>query len=138
MSRIDWNAEIYSISHKEIDDQHQELFALYNNLHESLLHDSVAETTVTKRKTLAALVDYVVRHFSDEEALMERIGYPGLKDHVKLHREFSAKVTNLQKDIEDNQIILSSSVIGVMKQWITDHISTEDKKLGAYYAENET
>lgn len=60
-----------------IDDEHRCLFEIIKEtndlIHEEFLHDKYDEIV----RLITKLRDYTEFHFSDEEALMTRIQYPG-------------------------------------------------------------
>ena len=45
-------------------------------------------------RTLEELREYVVTHFSNNQALMEKSGYPAFEEHLKLHEAFGASVAD--------------------------------------------
>lgn len=131
MGRIEWN-ESLSVKIAELDDQHRELMRLYNNLHESLIHDPPEKTSKTKIATLDALMEFVLHHFAAEEKYLASINFPDLDGHKRLHREFSDKVLQLQQDIATNKPVLATSLIKFLRNWILDHIASIDKKYAEF------
>ena len=61
-----------------IDGQHKELIGKINDL---LRTCETGDGKVKALNTLDYLEEYTNFHFSQEEALQEEIGYPGLKEH---------------------------------------------------------
>lgn len=131
MARIEWT-ESLSVQIDELNDQHKELIRLYNNLHESLVHDPPETTAKTKIATLDALMDYALLHFATEEKYLATIGYPGLENHQRLHREFNDKVWSLQRDNAADKPILGTSLMKFLRNWIIDHISKIDKEYATF------
>ena len=68
---IKWR-EGFKINISQIDDEHQHLFVLVKALDLQVVEQTIDE-----------LLDYVVTHFSNEQALMERSGYPAFDKHLK-------------------------------------------------------
>lgn len=126
MARIDWD-ESFSVHHEELDKQHQKLIRLYNELHESLLHGTIEEATTQKKQTLASLIEYIDYHFSSEEQYLQEIHYPDLENHCQIHNRFSNKVTSIQEDIANGDMVFTSSIIKLLRNWIIDHILKQDK-----------
>ncbi len=126
MGRKDWD-DSFSVNHEELDKQHQKLVELYNDLHESLLHGTIEEATEQREQTLASLVDYIDHHFNSEEQYLKELKYPGYKKHCQIHKNFSNKVKSLQSDIADGNMVFTSSLIKLLRNWIVDHILKEDK-----------
>lgn len=126
MGRIEWTEEL-SVGHELLDKQHKLLIGHYNQLHESLLNDSPEETGHTKKRVLAAMVAYALEHFETEESYMERLGYAGLEEHRLTHQGFRDKIFSLNRDVQEDRVVLSTSVIKILRNWITDHIAGEDQ-----------
>jgi len=126
MARIEWSEEL-SVGHRELDEQHKLLLAHYNQLHESLLHDSPEETGRTKKRVLAAMVAYALEPFEAEELYLERLDYPDLPKHRQAHRDFREKITAINRDVQEDRIVLSTSVIKLLRNWISEHLTREDQ-----------
>ncbi len=126
MGRIDWN-DSFSVHNDVIDKQHRKLIDLYNDRHETLLHGTIEESTEVRKQTLNSLVEYIDYHFSFEEEYLKEMGYGDLKKHCQSHRNFSSKVTILQQDIISGNMVFTSSLIKLLRNWIVDHILKEDK-----------
>ena len=71
---------------------------------------------------------YAKKHFFDEEALMERQGYPERERHAALHREF----------LERTHALVDASLAGkldfaelsrFLSNWFTQHATEEDGKI---------
>jgi len=132
MARIEWQDKL-SVGISELDNQHKELLRIYNNLHESLMNDTVEETFNTKLNTLKGLCSYVGYHFSTEEAFLNKIGYPERTAHCRYHQEFTDKIQAFRTDLEQQKIVLGTSLIKVLHNWIVEHITGEDKKYADYH-----
>jgi len=113
-----------------IDDQHEELFDLHNQL-----VDTLAEGSSSARFAagFAELLAYVRRHFAEEERFMAELRYPGRHDHALTHR-------CLLHDAEDFAYSLSRvfgpaeclAVARYLRLWLTRHIGDSDLALGRY------
>ena len=131
MGRIDWD-DSFSVHHEELDRQHQKLLGFYNELHESLLNGTIEEATQTREQTLKSLVEYVDYHFTFEEQCLKESQFPDLDNHCQAHRNFSSKVINLQQDILNGNLVFTSSLIKLLRNWILDHILKDDKEYSAH------
>lgn len=132
MSHIVWN-ESFSIDNAEIDDQHKKWIAIHNELHDALLHSDFRSLQTIAAQTLRKMYDYTRFHFEYEGKYMEQIGYPGIREHWRLHKNFDSMVYGYLRDIEKGQLpILNSELIKILQNWLTDHILTEDKKFCLY------
>jgi hemerythrin len=127
MGRIDWDNS-FSVHHEELDRQHQKLVGFYNELHEVLLHGSIEEAAQMREQILTNLVEYVDYHFNFEEQYLKEMGLSDFDSHCKTHRYFSAKIINLQQDILNGNLVFTSSLIKLLRNWILDHILKDDRE----------
>jgi diguanylate cyclase (GGDEF)-like protein/hemerythrin-like metal-binding protein len=72
----------YCCRHPLIDAQHEHLFQLANDLIDSVLSSRPVEEI---QECVSRLLDEVVQHFKDEEAVLADLGFPGLAGHRELH-----------------------------------------------------
>jgi hemerythrin len=129
---ISWN-EKNNISIDEINQQHQQLVVLANQLHKKLGKKSEREEI---RKTLGAILSYEKYHFSFEEHLMDIIDYPGSAEHKALHEKLSIQVNNMRNRFDKKQPISGSEILDFLRKCITEHIPQEDKKYADYIDQN--
>ena len=115
-----------------VDMQHHRIFERVSDL-VALCEDG---TDVDKlRDTLEFLINYTVRHFTDEEALQMDYGYPDYENHKKMHEDFKEIVVgNLLKRFRESgsSAELSSDVNKIVIRWLANHIKNEDMKISAY------
>lgn len=80
------------------------------------------------------LDEYTKTHFKDEEKYMTSIKYPELSSQKQLHQGFIKKLSELRKDYEtagaNITVILGANQF--ILEWLTQHISNADKKIGIY------
>lgn len=125
MANFSWKDE-YSIGDAMIDSQHRHLFNLANKLVDS---KDQAEATNNAMK----LFRYVREHFSDEEAVMRKTGYPAVHEHVLLHEDLITRLSIISSDICQDQWSMDA-LKEFMNQWLLVHIVKEDTKIGRYVA----
>ena len=121
------------IGNDEIDNQHKELFKRVNKLL-SAMADGRGKKTIGK--LIEFLTEYVAIHFNAEENLMRKRNYTDYLQHQIQHKQFTADVFHI-KQVFETQGATSDLVIQMHKKvcnWLRNHISTEDKKFGAYLA----
>ncbi|WLT32491.1 bacteriohemerythrin [Geothrix sp. PMB-07] len=128
MAFIKWNPKL-AVGVDIIDTQHQALFDRVNTLFDAMQaghgRDEIG-------KTLTFLANYTVEHFKTEEGLMQKSAYPGYKDHKAIHDDLTQKVVDLQGKLDKGSQMLSLPVMHFLRDWLTHHISEEDKKLAAH------
>ncbi|OGP13368.1 MAG: hypothetical protein A2052_09040 [Deltaproteobacteria bacterium GWA2_54_12] len=112
------------------DKQHKELFDRLGMLLDALEHSRVREDISTLFEYLES---YAIRHFSSEEASMERTGYSGRRAHSGEHRRFLQELAALKSEFEEAATL--ALIIKVQRQlaeWFVSHIGNMDKSLGAF------
>ena len=127
---ITWSDKL-SVSNDAIDDQHQQLVKMVNDLNNAM-GSGTADTAIAG--ILDGLIRYTTTHFKHEETLMQRHNYPDYPKHKAEHDKFVAKVTDLQTKFAAGQARVTIEVMMFLKNWLTSHIQNTDKKLGAFLA----
>ena len=112
-----WKDE-YSVGNKKIDKQHKQIFALANSLTE--VYDQYRI-----KHTIMDLFKYARKHFSDEEKMMEEIGYPKLEEHRQIHLDMIERLTEISQETFD----CNESIYDFKKfiyDWMIDHVLEKD------------
>ena len=124
MGVIEWD-ESYSVGVKELDEQHQQLFRMLDDLLESV-DMSVGSQTVSD--VLMGLREYALVHFETEEKYMSECEYPDLENHKWTHEQFRKKVDDLcsGKAALPEQVL--EDMLHFLYEWLTNHILSCDKK----------
>lgn len=114
-----------------IDSQHKKWFEKADQLFEAGKSGKSKEYII---QMFNFLDDYTKTHFSDEERYMISINYPELASQKQLHQGFVKKLAELRKDYEtagaNITVILGANQF--ILDWLTQHISDADKKIGIY------
>ncbi len=118
-----------------IDDEHKRLFEIIKDandvIHAELLHDKYDEIL----HIISDLKDYTAVHFADEEAYMEKIGYPELESQKKAHTAFIDKLADINlDDLDAHQQNYLEDLISFLLNWLSVHILHMDKKIGEFVA----
>jgi hemerythrin len=127
---VEWDGR-YAIGIPLIDEQHQELIRLTNELYKACLKSDAAGKELFK-VAIKAAVDYVKFHFSAEEKLLENVDYPQIVVHKKQHEEFIMKVLAEAKNFEEGKKFVPNVFVRFLRDWILSHIAVMDKKYAAY------
>ena len=127
---IPWD-DGYSVGIPLIDAQHRELLLLANDLYDACREGSSAATDGF-RIAVGAVAGYVKKHFSSEEKIMERIGYPLIEEHRAEHRQFVDQFLSEVKAFHEGKPFVANAFTGFLKDWVLSHIARTDKKLGAH------
>ncbi|WP_414150050.1 bacteriohemerythrin [Acetobacterium carbinolicum] len=127
---IVWTQDL-SVGVASIDGQHQQLFKMADELFEAGKNGKSKEVV---GELLNFLDTYTKQHFSDEEAYMKSINYPGLADQQTAHKNFIAELAKLKSayDTSGGNISVIINANQMVVDWLTKHISVMDKKIGVH------
>ncbi|MGN1350792.1 MAG: bacteriohemerythrin [Anaerovoracaceae bacterium] len=128
---LEWNDK-YNIGEKIVDDAHQKLFGILRRVSSLLEQNDYEKNIHACIESIKYLKDYTHRHFSEEEAFMQSIGYPGFEAHKRLHDNLKMNtIPALEQDLEENSYSQESikRYIGIFSGWLTGHILVEDQAI---------
>lgn len=131
MKDLVWG-KILSVGVDEIDDDHRKLIQLFNILNHAVTAGEPPDYLVA---TLEELVNCTVWHFSHEERLMLKYGYPEIDEHKAEHRELIESARELQQQILLSDKPVAEEHIEFLERWLTEHILTADGRLGAFLSQ---
>ena len=114
---------------KDIDEQHQMLVSMLNDLHEAMRTGKGADIL---SDMMLGLKDYTAFHFAHEEQLFDKHRYPGTVAHKRQHRDFAAKVEQFEEDFQSGKASLSTDIMNFLKEWLAKHIMVTDQKYGSF------
>jgi len=134
-----WNSA-FETGNELVDNDHKEIFGLV----EKLLTSSFDNPKEQVKTSIEFLTDYVVRHFANEERLMDESGYPRSDIHKSEHSEFLHVATQLYEKFLDNEfslgefsendeLHLSKELNKTVVGWLTKHVMGSDRDLGNHY-----
>ena len=125
---IFWREEM-GVGNELIDSDHRYLICLINTVELSLVSKDDNQTILMAIGQLAA---YTQTHFSREEVLQERIGFPQRQAHRVRHRELIDKLNAFQTKIpdlpfeSDHYHHTVTQLVGFLRKWLLDHVIKED------------
>lgn len=134
--KVEWG-EYLSVGVAEIDDQHKLLF---DNFSAFLAACEAGQSAEEVNRLFSFLGNYVATHFSDEERLMQRIGFPDYQKHREMHREFTRHVAALEERLgkEGPTQSLVTTVGLTINGWLIEHISRMDRAIGRFVKEKQS
>lgn len=121
---IEWR-DGFNVNISQVDQEHRHLFALVKAL-----------DLETVESTIEELLDYVVLHFTNEQALMEKSGYPAFEQHLKLHEDFGAHVADFLGNGDPWTEERVQELRRFLNKWLIGHIMTHDLRFGKWYADH--
>jgi hemerythrin-like metal-binding protein len=130
---IKWSSD-YETGVEEIDEQHHILVNTLNEANELLTKEYSLENLQNITKDL---LSYALYHFETEEELMQEYNYESeapkdYENHMKQHRDFSAKVVDVRDSLKSGNLIGQDELISFLVNWLLNHIDKTDKKLGKF------
>lgn len=131
MAYMEWRPTL-EVGHAKIDSEHRSLVEALNRLHAAMKQGKGKDEV---EKTLLFLKDYTVEHFKGEERMMMAHRYPGVNKHCAIHADLVKEVGDLITNYQSGKVVLTSSVLTFLEDWLVKHIQGEDKALGAFLRE---
>ena len=144
VAKFKWSDK-YRIGIALIDDQHQRLFAVINQLGDFLenRHESKQKQQQwSVQNFLVEISDYSEKHFAAEERVMEKVAAPMLAEHKKIHQGLLENIVGFKNRILANaniseQLQILEQIHKFMGSWLIKHIMEEDVKFIDYYRANQ-
>ena len=127
MNKITWN-DSYSVNNAALDAQHQELIEIHNHLDHLLLTGGGHEMSAALSEAIQIIHELLHYHFQQEEEHMRQINFPNIVEHKRLHSDFEDCFFQYYRQMINGELVLTSEIISVIKNWHIDHILHEDMK----------
>lgn len=111
-----------------IDQQHQELFELGNELVNALLN---GDPKIEVELRIDAFVEHIVDHFKTEEALMVKAGDPVEAAHLHVHHQLLARAKELNRRFHkaSGDRVVRDLVSFISYDVVAQHLIQEDPKM---------
>lgn len=126
MSYWSWSPSL-SIGIEQIDDQHRRIVDYLNDLDDA----NVSKDSDKVSHVLMGLIDYTKTHFTFEESLMEKSGYPLSDSHKKVHETFVSHINNYRARHDKGEDI-ARQLMSELRIWLTNHIKKDDADYAPY------
>ena len=131
MKDIVWG-QVLSVEIDEIDEDHRKLLDIFNILNHSLVDGEPPDYLAA---VLKELINCTIWHFSHEERLMLKYGYAEIEEHRAMHQELIKGARQLQHKILQTDKSVSEEDVVFLERWLTEHILTDDRRLGDYLSQ---
>ena len=133
ISKVVWEPE-YSINDLEIDKEHQNLFSIAKTALDINSKHNDNEEKIELKDIISKLFTSVKIHFEHEQEYMEKINYPQLQNHKKLHKNMLDTSTKLVNELCDlNSQEIEVLLFEFIDEYFIQHIKTEDKKIQLWH-----
>lgn len=128
-NQLIWKDE-YNIGVDIIDNEHQRLFQIINNLF--MLGKQNRNNPKAYQDGIKFLKEHTMSHFEDEELYMRSIQYGGLEKHRRVHKGFREDtLPALEEELirEAYSPVSVEHFLGVCAGWLIGHTLTEDRAI---------
>lgn len=130
--RLVWTEEM-SIGNNKIDEDHQKLMNIYNDLLD--LTNKGFDSNEFSR-ILSDMTDYTMYHFKKEEAYMTSFSYPDFQNHRNEHVQMIYKVAMYNYELH-NDGVDPDEILEFLKNWWLNHIKVHDEAYERFKTENQ-
>ena len=126
---LDWSDD-ESIGVADLDEEHKELFRLYNAVVNALV---AGHELPTVRESIRNFVERARKHFAAEEQFMRDIRYPRYVSHKAEHDKLLMDAEDFLESI--GSALLEADCPAVAKYlrfWMLRHLQDEDKEIADF------
>ena len=131
MALLTWSSK-YSVGVKALDQQHSAFMEILNQLHAAMM---AGKANSIAGPLLKKLADQSRDHFAAEESLFEATKYPELARHRALHLDGVKQIEDFTARFNRGDNTLYLPLLRSMRDWLSDHVLTEDKKYSQWFTE---
>ncbi len=121
--RLVWRSD-YLSGEPRVDQDHQELFNLANQLLELVVGQEGDACRCADR--LDELLQHIRSHFEYEDDLLRRIGYAGADEHIQQHAVLLMQAQQLRQSARERQIGIGELIDFLAVKVINEHLLTMD------------
>jgi hemerythrin len=122
--KLEWEDK-YSVGVEELDNQHKRMFAVINELLDSINTNSTEEHL---GNIIEALIKYKMFHFETEEKYFKEFNYDGATEHIQKHKEFNDKLNQLKEKYPEYSIEFAFELVDFLEDWLINHLMIIDQK----------
>ena len=126
---LEWRTS-YKIGDVAVDVMQEKLFALTNTF-------LASDDLTVLRSTIVSLCKQARAQFELEEALMHRVSFPGLQEHMAQHQMLLDRLIGRSMDVGKGYMN-KPAIAALMLDWCERHVPEEDAKLGRYLAASQS
>jgi len=119
----------YSVNIREIDWQHQQLFAMLNELYDAM---QAGSGKAILADVLDKLLNYTYYHFRSEEALFREYGYGNDASHRAEHAALTYRARRLRRRFDAGEIGVPAETLRFLADWLRSHIVGSDMRYAEF------
>jgi hemerythrin len=107
-----------------IDLQHRALMNAVNDL----IDASASEPRELVIARVDELISHTLHHFRDEEAVLQRSGYPKVNEHARARAGLIGKMLGLRERVQEDPALIRDLVAFMADIVVSHHLTEVDKK----------
>jgi hemerythrin-like metal-binding protein len=115
-----------------MDDQHGILMDTMNELRLALIHGAGREQV---SEVLDRLIEFTRMHFSSEEQMLQRSGFPALAAHRAEHQRLLAQILQASHRAQHGEEVQVRPLLLFLRGWYVAHIEGLDREYGPWLNE---
>jgi len=123
--RLSWH-ESYDCGEPTIDLEHRKLFELANALIDATFRRATNPREFDE--ALSKLLEHVVHHFADEEAILAKHHYAGLEEHAQAHKRLVARALELRDAAAAGGVTVGELVDFLADEVVARHMLKTDRE----------
>jgi len=128
MELVEWN-DSFSVGNVLMDAHHRIFFETikeFSEFQDKNNHDAI-------KKRIEFLIEYAAMHLGAEEKLMRQANYPELDAHKAVHDAFVRELQSVKASFDkDPNSVTAEKIMGIMQDWLVNHIAGSDKRYMPY------
>ncbi len=125
MTLLQWN-DAFTVGVPAVDYEHQEMIALINDLHATLMHDRIDPAV---EEFLGEVHAQIGAHFALEEKLMRQQHYDELDAHKEDHEILLDDPRDLMDASDQEPNLDEAAMSRRLESWFSTHFRTHDARL---------
>lgn len=122
---LNWHNS-YNCGQPVIDEEHQKLFDLANVLMNAAF--ARGENPQVFQQALDTLLEHVVKHFADEEAILKKHHYPDLEIHARAHKRLVERALQLRDEAAVGGVTVGELVDFLGDEVVARHMLKTDRE----------
>jgi hemerythrin len=117
------------VGEKSIDAEHDLQMQLLDSLSQAIQRGGDFSPM---KYILEQFIEFSDMHFLSEQLVMRLHGYPGYEPHLEEHTRLMKKVREIRSNLMKGENQPSLLLIHELRDWLTQHIATEDAAFGTF------
>lgn len=126
---IEWDDSL-KVHISIVDNQHKVLVDILNQLYDMALKNESAEKL---GPIFESLIEYTEKHFSMEENLFEKYGYPEEAGHKDEHKKLRAQLYEYRQIFQEHGPTIMFELLNFLRNWLVTHILGTDREYAEFF-----